>query len=68
MKIECCHHCEERHEKCHAHCEKYLTLKILKIVADAPAEKRRRTAEGLNAQRDRTLDKIMHDKHLRRRR
>ena len=68
MKIECCHHCEDRHEKCHAHCETYLTQKILKIVADAPAEKRRRTYESINAQKDRVINKIQHDRHLRRKR
>lgn len=23
-KISCCHHCEERHDLCHASCEKYI--------------------------------------------
>jgi len=44
MKIECCHHCESRHEKCHGHCETYLTQKILKILVEANEQKERRTA------------------------
>lgn len=67
MKIECCHHCENRHEKCHGHCETYLTQKILKILVEASSEKKRRTNESISIQRDRALTKAIHDRHLRRR-
>ena len=67
MKIECCHHCESRHEKCHGHCETYLTQKILKIMVEANEQKERRTAESVKAQKDRMIIKTMHDNHLRRR-
>ena len=67
MKITCCHHCEDRHEKCHAHCEEYLTQKILKIVGEASLEKWKRENAGIQEQRERVVTQALHRNHLRRR-
>jgi hypothetical protein len=67
MYITCCRDCEDRHEKCHAHCETYLTNKILKILVEAQEEKKRRTAHGIINQKQIRVSKVMHDNHLRRR-
>ena len=67
MKIECCHHCVDKHLKCHAHCETYHTQKILKILVEAQEHKERRTRNEVINQADRRIAKVMHEKHLRRR-
>ena len=67
MNIDCCHHCEKRHEKCHSHCEEYLTQKILKIMVEAQVVKNQKVRTGLQNEKERLIGKIMHDKHLRRR-
>ena len=66
MSITCCYNCEKRHEKCHAHCEEYLTQKILKIVGDATADKEYRIGVGIDRQRYRQMAKMRHLKHIRR--
>ena len=67
MKIECCHHCEKRHEKCHAHFETYLTQKMLKILVEASASKEHRVSRSVAEQKYRMMDKVEHYRHLRRR-
>lgn len=67
MNITCCHHCMGRHEKCHAHCEEYLTQKILKILVDANEEKEKRISDGIKIQKEIQIAKTQHLKHIRRR-
>ena len=67
MKITCCYQCENRHEKCHAHCEDYLTQKILKIMVEAEEMKKREIQTGIQNQKDRQAAKIQHLNHIRRR-
>ena len=67
MKIECCHECESRNPYCHAHCETYLTQKILKIMVEAQGREDRRVRSEVKNQFDRRIAKVMHEKHLKRR-
>ncbi len=67
MKIECCHGCEERHIKCHAHCETYQTQKILKILVEAEERKERKLRGEIKNQTDRRIAKVKRNKHLQRR-
>ena len=67
MYITCCHDCVDRHEKCHSHCETYITNKILKILVEAQDDKKRRIENGIINQKQRLVSKVMHDRHLRRR-
>ena len=66
MTITCCHNCENRHEKCHGHCEEYLTQKILKIMVEAEDDKKRKIGNGIYCEKQRMVNKIMHDNHIRR--
>lgn len=66
MKIECCHNCENRHEKCHAHCEEYLTQKILKIAVEAITEKENRVNRSMENQKIRQIARMRHINHIRR--
>jgi hypothetical protein len=66
MKITCCNNCENRHEKCHGHCEEYLTQKILKIMVEAETIKDRDIRNGIYCERNRQINKLMHDRHIRR--
>ena len=67
MTITCCHNCENRHEKCHGHCEDYLTQKILKIMVEAQEVKDREIRNGIYNERQRVVSKILHQNHLKRR-
>ena len=67
MTITCCHNCENRHEKCHAHCDDYLTQKILKIMVEAQEKKKREMENGIYFERQRRINKILHENHLKRR-
>ena len=67
MKITCCHHCEDRHLKCHAHCETYITQKILKIIVEAQSEKKKKVNNGINNQKTMQAEKVMHRNHQKRR-
>ena len=67
MYINCCHHCVDRHEKCHAHCETYLTNKILKILVEAQEDKARKIGNSIINQKQRQVYKAMHDNYIRRR-
>lgn len=53
MAIRCCNGCvlPKRHDKCHAHCPDYNTEIIMNIVAQAPAEKEKKTAQSITAQK-----------------
>jgi hypothetical protein len=66
MTITCCHNCENRHEKCHGHCEEYLTQKILKIMVEAETIKDREIRNGIYCEMNRKINKLMHDRHIRR--
>jgi hypothetical protein len=68
MNIDCCYHCEDRHEKCHSHCDRYHTQKIWKIVFDAQADKERRTNSGIEESKRRAISNVVHRNHLRHRR
>ena len=65
MNIDCCYHCEDRHETCHSHCERYHTQKIWKIVFDAQADKARRTNNSIADSRNRTISSAIHKNYLR---
>ena len=67
MNITCCYHCDNRHAKCHAHCEEYLTQKILKIMVEAEQVKKQKIKTGIQNQKDRQAAKIQHLNHIRRR-
>jgi hypothetical protein len=68
MTITCCHNCENRHEKCHAHCEEYITQKILKIMVEAQEIKEREIRAGLQNEKERRIAKQQHINRIRRRR
>lgn len=67
MKIECCHNCEDRHYKCHSTCERYNAQKIVKIIFEAEDRKQSKVHNDIKNQREIRIAKVMHDKHLRRR-
>ena len=53
MAIKSCNGCvpPKRHDKCHAHCPDYNTEIIMNIVAQAPAEKAKKAAQSITAQK-----------------
>lgn len=59
MLITCCHNCENRHTKCHSHCEKYHTQKILKILVEAQEDKNKRINNGIANQKRTKSDKAI---------
>ena len=67
MNIACCYQCENRHEKCHAHCEEYHTQKILKIMVESVGDKKRKVENGIINQISRGANKARHNNYLRRR-
>lgn len=67
MYITCCHKCDGRHTKCHAHCETYLTQKILKIMVEADRKKKQQTSDSIKIQKERMVAKANHRNHLWRR-
>ena len=66
MNIVCCYGCENRHEKCHSHCEEYITQKMLKIIVEAREKKDNEIQHGLKREKERRIAKIEHMRHLRR--
>lgn len=67
MYITCCHNCEDRQAKCHAHCETYHMQKILKILVEAEKLKERKMRNDVKNQVDRQIAKVMRRNHLQRR-
>jgi hypothetical protein len=67
MLINCCYHCEDRHYKCHAHCETYITQKMLKIMVEAQSEKNKKINIGIQNQKIMQAEKVMHRNYQKRR-